>query len=168
MCTFKTSPSVPATRPHVFEHADVLPVHTETFLMYTRRFCSVPHHTPHTTHHIHTQHTTKQHAREVRRKEERKDLEICIEIEERETMRERGMRERRETQRDEGTERKKKPSWKRSGEEASCEMVRFVFRLYTQVKRTICTSVSPQVTKNTHKIHAQKHLCNVKVLGSAR
>ena len=31
VCTFNTSPCVPATRPHVKKHVDVLPVHTVTF-----------------------------------------------------------------------------------------------------------------------------------------
>ena len=35
-CAVKTSPCVLSTRPHVFTHVDVLPVHTETFPMYTR------------------------------------------------------------------------------------------------------------------------------------
>ena len=32
VCTFKTSPCVPATRPHVETHVDVLPAHTVAFL----------------------------------------------------------------------------------------------------------------------------------------
>ena len=36
VCRFKTSLCVPATRPHVFTHVDVLPVHTGTFWTYTR------------------------------------------------------------------------------------------------------------------------------------
>ena len=31
VCRFKTSPCVPAPRPHVLPHAGVVPVHTETF-----------------------------------------------------------------------------------------------------------------------------------------
>ena len=31
VCRFKTSPCVPAPRPHVFTHAGVLSVHTGTF-----------------------------------------------------------------------------------------------------------------------------------------
>ena len=37
VCAFKTSPSVPATGPHVSTRVDVVPVHTGTFGMYTRR-----------------------------------------------------------------------------------------------------------------------------------
>ena len=36
MCTLKTSPCVPAPRPHVVTLAHVVPVHTETLSMYTR------------------------------------------------------------------------------------------------------------------------------------
>ena len=38
VCRFKTSPCVPAPRAHVFQHAGVVPVHTGTFRIYTRRF----------------------------------------------------------------------------------------------------------------------------------
>ena len=38
VCRFKTSPCVPAPRPHVSKHAGVVPVHTGTFGIYTRRF----------------------------------------------------------------------------------------------------------------------------------
>ena len=31
VCTFKTSPCVPAPRAHVFQHVRVVPVHTGTF-----------------------------------------------------------------------------------------------------------------------------------------
>ena len=75
VCTFRTSPCVPAPRAHVFQHARVLPAHTEAFLTYTRaRFESAhggfewthhtataprqrTHTTTHTTHQ-NTQHTT--------------------------------------------------------------------------------------------------------------
>ena len=36
VCRFKTSPCVPAPRPHVITHAGVVPVHTGTFRTYTR------------------------------------------------------------------------------------------------------------------------------------
>ena len=36
VCTFKTSPCVPAPRAHVEKHVDVVPVHTGTFWTYTR------------------------------------------------------------------------------------------------------------------------------------
>ena len=66
--TFKTSPCVPATRPHVFEHTDVLPVthgdvlnvHTEALWMDTPSRCGWTHvgfssrHKPYTTPHTHT------------------------------------------------------------------------------------------------------------------
>ena len=38
VCRFKTSPCVPAPRAHVLPHAGVVPVHTGTFWIYTRRF----------------------------------------------------------------------------------------------------------------------------------
>ena len=57
VCGFKTSPCVPAPRPHVVTHVRVVPVHTGTFWIYTRRFFlrAKPRHTPH---HTHTTHTT--------------------------------------------------------------------------------------------------------------
>ena len=60
VCRFKTSPCVPAPRPHVVTHVRVVPVHTGTFWIYTRRFFlrAKPRHTPH---HTHTQHNTTQH-----------------------------------------------------------------------------------------------------------
>ena len=36
VCTFKTSPCMPAPRAHVSTHVRVVPVHTETFRTYTR------------------------------------------------------------------------------------------------------------------------------------
>ena len=38
VCRFKTSPCVPTPRPHVVTHVRVVPVHTGTFWIYTRRF----------------------------------------------------------------------------------------------------------------------------------
>ena len=38
VCRFKTSPCVPAPRAHVLPHAGVVPEHTVTFRIYTRRF----------------------------------------------------------------------------------------------------------------------------------
>ena len=37
VCRYKKSPCVPAPRPHVLTHAGVVPVHTGTFRMHTRR-----------------------------------------------------------------------------------------------------------------------------------
>ena len=39
VCTFKTSPCVPAPRAHVFQHVRVVPAYTRTFCMYARRVC---------------------------------------------------------------------------------------------------------------------------------
>ena len=67
VCRFKTFLCVPTSRPHVVTHVRVVPVHTGTVWIYTRRFFSACHTThqtpPHTTntHHTHTahaQHTT--------------------------------------------------------------------------------------------------------------
>ena len=53
VCTFNTSPFVPAPRPQVLPHAGEVPVHTETFQMYARVFSAC-----HTTPHAHTSTTT--------------------------------------------------------------------------------------------------------------
>ena len=37
VCRFKTSPCMPATRAHAFQHVRVLPAYTATFWIYTRR-----------------------------------------------------------------------------------------------------------------------------------
>ena len=49
VCGFKTSLCVPTPRPHVLTHAGVVPVHTGTFWIYTRRFFlrATQHTTPH-------------------------------------------------------------------------------------------------------------------------
>ena len=75
----KTSPCVPAPRPHVVTHVRVVPVDTGTFLnLHTEVFSAcqaAPHTTPHTHHttphtphntththtHTHTTHTTQHH-----------------------------------------------------------------------------------------------------------
>ena len=43
VCRFKTSPCVPAPRAHMLPHAGVVPVHTGTFGIYTRRFLGQTH-----------------------------------------------------------------------------------------------------------------------------
>ena len=60
VCRFKTSPCVPAPRPHVVTHVLVVPVHTGTYRIYTPRFFlrAKPRHTPHHTQHNTTHHTT--------------------------------------------------------------------------------------------------------------
>ena len=90
VCAFKTSPRVPAPRVHVSTHVRVVPVHTGTFPMYTRRrvelfthggFFSVPHHTPqhiitHTTPHTQTHTTTQNDTHHItRRQRQRKKTE---------------------------------------------------------------------------------------------
>ena len=64
VCTFKTSPCVPALRPQVLPRAGVVPVHTGTFCMYNTGVFSVPHRTTRTHHdHNDTQHKpTTTHA----------------------------------------------------------------------------------------------------------
>ena len=62
----KTSPCVPAPRPHVVTHVRVVPVDTGTFLnLHTEVFSAcqaAPHTTPHTHHTTpHTPHNTTQH-----------------------------------------------------------------------------------------------------------
>ena len=37
VCRLKTSPCMPATRAHAFQHVGVVPLHTGTFSMYTRK-----------------------------------------------------------------------------------------------------------------------------------
>ena len=71
VCRFKTPPGVPATRPHVSKNVDVLPVHTGTFGIDTRRrvrsytlvlprsFSTC--HTKHTANQTHT-HTQQHHT----------------------------------------------------------------------------------------------------------
>ena len=67
VCRFKTSPCVGSKRfrvylqnAHVYQHARVLPVHTETFLTDTRGVFRVPSCATHTT--PHTQHTPRTHT----------------------------------------------------------------------------------------------------------
>ena len=66
LCTFETSPCVPAPRPHALSHAGVVPVHTEVFL-------NVHTGTPHTPHNTdrETQRDTERHRE--RQRETRKD-----------------------------------------------------------------------------------------------
>ena len=61
VCRFQTSPCMPAPRAHVETHVDVLPVHAETFRMYTRWFFSVSRHTPR-PHHSHSHNDTQPQA----------------------------------------------------------------------------------------------------------
>ena len=95
VCTFITSPCVPAPRVHFSTHVRVVPAYTETFWMYTRRrswsqirffprFFSVPQqkhkHTPntHQTHHDHQQHhdhNHTQHHTETERKRRQRETE---------------------------------------------------------------------------------------------
>ena len=59
VCTFKTSPCVPAPRTHVSTCVRVVLVHTGTCGVDTRAFQCVTHHTPHNNHT--QQHHTQQH-----------------------------------------------------------------------------------------------------------
>ena len=67
VCTFKTSPCMPATRAHAFEHVRVASIHGDVFEcthggvlnLHTGVF-SVPHHT--TPHHTTPHHTTPHHT----------------------------------------------------------------------------------------------------------
>ena len=91
VCTFKTSPCVPAPRPHAEKHVRVLPaytgtflnLHTEAFRVYTRGFQrDTAHTTPHditphthTTTHTHHQHTETETEKEDRERRQRKKTE---------------------------------------------------------------------------------------------
>ena len=85
VCRFKTSPCVPAPRAHLLPHAGVVPVHTGTFLIYTRRrffgrthgfFTFFQRAAIHTNTHTHTnttpQHTTPHGDRERDRDRQRR------------------------------------------------------------------------------------------------
>ena len=81
VCTFQTSPCMPAPRAHVETHVRVVPVftgtflnvHTEAFWTDTRVFsaCRTPH-TPHTTHHTAPQNTTQHNMTHHKRRRKRR------------------------------------------------------------------------------------------------
>ena len=79
VCTFKTSPCVPAPHPHVFTHVDVVLVHTGTFWLHTlffqRATPDTPHHTtPHT--HIYPNHNpNRSHTRQRQRQRTHNDTQ---------------------------------------------------------------------------------------------
>ena len=67
VCRFKTSPCMPAPRPHVVTHVCVVPVRTGTFWIYTRGLSAC-----HGTHHDHTTATaTHTHTRQRQRQRQR-------------------------------------------------------------------------------------------------
>ena len=81
VCTFKTSPCMPAPRAHVFQHVGVVRytrgrferTHGDVLNLHTV-FSSVSHHTPHRTHTTiqDTRHYTQQHTETETEREKRK------------------------------------------------------------------------------------------------
>ena len=110
VCRFKTSPCVPAPRPHVVTHAGVVPVHTEAFLNVHTGTPHTPHHTtthttPHTPHNTTTHTTPRQRQRDTETETERNRER------QRETERDRKRDETRQEKKREETRR-----WKRRDE----------------------------------------------------
>ena len=97
MCTFKTSPCVPAPRPHVETHVRVVQAYTGTFWMDTRVFQRVTPLTPHHTAHTHTPRLNINNHNNTRRQRQRKKTE-----------KERGRREDERRKTREGKTRRKR------------------------------------------------------------
>ena len=102
VCRFKTSPCVPAPRPHVVTHAGVVPVHTEAFL-------NVHTGTPHHTTPQHTQHITPQHTpHRDRDRQKQRETERDRERETRQDKRREETREEEEKIRDERRDQRRR------------------------------------------------------------
>ena len=109
VCTFKTSPCVPAPRPQVLPHAGAVPAHRETFLNVHTGF-SACHSTPHahtaTTTTYTTQHgNNTQHHGDRDRETDSRQRETEMK-EERHMTREEKREKRREKREDEKEERR--------------------------------------------------------------